>query len=443
MSKHIGRRDLLRAGGWGFAAVAGGSLIGACGAGGRPEGSSEVGVTGSTVKIGAHFPLTGVAAPGYSDIPTGTQAYFDYVNANGGVHGRKIEYIFRDDAYNPTNTSQVVNELVLQDRVFAIMGGLGTAPHSAVLDFLNSEGVPDLFVSSGSLLWDQPKKNPYTFGWQPDYEVEGKIIGRYVHRNMPNAKVGLFLQDDDFGDDGEKGARAYLGDQVVAAQRYVSGNTDVVPQIAALQAAGADLVLGFNVPSYTALSQLASLKLNYRPQWFYSNVGSDPALVGSLLNRFSKGEVSDASLLDGVITTEYLAGVEEADNPWVTLWQQVWDAHGGKGELTNFRLYGMAEAYTFVQTLQAAGPDPTRDGLVRALEKVGSELQGPGLAPFRYSDDSHAGMSGVKVSRLTGTSTEKLSPVFVTDNGKAEITEYAGENPGPPPNGIPNVEPVV
>lgn len=444
MSKHIGRRELLRAGGWGVAAVAGGSLVGACGAGGRPEGeggTSDVGISAGAVKVGAHFPLTGVAAPGYSDIPTGTRAYFDYVNANGGVNGRKVDYVFRDDAYNPSNTSQVVNELVLQDQVFAIMGGLGTAPHSAVLDFLNSQGVPDLFVSSGSKLWDQPKRNPYTFGWQPDYEVEGKIIGRYVQREFPNARVGLFLQDDDFGDDGEKGARAYLGDQVVASERYVSGNTDVAPQIAALQAAGADLVIGFNVPSYTALSQLASLKLNYRPQWVYSNVGSDPALVGSLLSRFSKGQVSNASPLEGVITTEYLAGVDETDDPWVKLWQRVWDAHGGEGELTNFRLYGMAEAYTFVQTLQAAGPNPTRDGLVGALEKTGPELQGPGLAPFRYSAGSHAGMAGVKVSRITGNSSEKLTPVLVTDNGKAEITEYAGRNAGPPQNGVPDVEP--
>ncbi len=444
MNKHIGRRELLRAGGWGFAAVAGGSLIGACGAGGRPEGgaSSDVGITAGSVKVGAHFPLTGVAAPGYSDIPTGTRAYFDYVNANGGVNGRKIEYIFRDDAYKPTRTSQVVNELVLQDQVFAIMGGLGTPTHSAVLDFLNSQGVPDLFVSSGSLLWDQPKKNPYTFGWQPDYEVEGKIIGQYVHRTFPNARVGLFLQDDDFGDDGEKGARAYLGDQVVAAERYVSGNVDVTPQIAALQAAGADLVIGFNVPSYTALSQLVSLKLNYKPQWIYSNVGADPALVGSLLSRFSKGKVRNANPLEGVITTEYLAGVDEPDDPWVKLWQKVWDAHGGEGGLTNFRLYGMSEAYTFVQTLQAAGKNPTRDGLVAALEKAGADLQGPGLSPFRYSADSHAGMSGVKVSRITGDATEKLTPVLVTDNGPAKITEYAGKNAGPPRSGIPSVEPV-
>lgn len=415
-------------------------LLSACGAGGRPsgeEGGAQPGITPQSVKVGAHFPLTGVASPGYSDIPTGTQAYFSYVNANGGVNGRQIEYVFRDDAYNPTQTSQVVNELVLQDQVFAMLGGLGTPTHSAVLDYLNSEGVPDLFVSSGSLLWNQPERNPQTFGWQPDYEIEAKIIGQYVAQNFPDAKVGLFLQDDDLGRDAEVGVRRYLDAQIVAAERYTPGNTDVAPQIAALQASGADLVIGFNVPSYTALSQLQSLRLNYTPQWVYSNIGSDPALVGSLLARFSEGAVTDAGLLDGVLTTEYLPSVEATADPWTQLFTRVWQEHGTGGELTNFRIYGMAQAYAFVQALQAAGPEPTREGLVSAVEREGAQMQGPWLAPYRFSEQSHAGISGVKMSRIAGAGTEDLTPVQVTDNGEAPITAYQGPPSTPPPNGIP------
>ena len=212
-----------------------GVLLAACGAGGRDDddeagggGASDVGVTDDKITIGAHFPLTGVAAPGYSEIPTGAKAYFDYVNAQGGVNGRKIEYIVKDDAYNPTNTSAVTNELVLKDEIFAMVGGLGTPTHSAVVDFLNDEEVPDLFVSSGSLQWGNDVENsPYTFGYQPDYEIEGKIIGQYVAENMPDAKVGLFLQDDDFGKDAELGVRQFLDDQIVAVEKYTSGNTDV------------------------------------------------------------------------------------------------------------------------------------------------------------------------------------------------------------------------
>ena len=422
-----------------------GALLAACGAGDEredaPAEGSTVGVTDDTIKIGAHFPLTGVAAPGYSEIPSGHEAYYDYVNANGGVNGRKIEFVVRDDGYNPTNTSQVTNELVLKDEIFAMVSGLGTPTHSAVVDFLNGEKVPDMFVSSGSLQWgDAPKEKPFTFGWQPDYEIEGKIVGEYVKENMPDAKVGLFLQDDDFGRDGEKGVRRYLEDQIVEVQRYTSGNTDVAPQMAALQASGADVILGFNTPSYTALSQLVALRLNYKPKWFYSNVGSDPALVGSLLARFSEGAVKDGSqLLDGVMTTEYIPGTDVPDDPWMKLWQKVWDAHGGDEDLTNYRVYGMSQAYTFVQALQAAGPDLTREGLVAAVESSGGDFQGPALAPFRFSKDSHLGISGMQLVEIKGGIGEELTPVLVSDLGDAPIEEDdSAASDSPPENGLPN-----
>ncbi|MGY1709434.1 ABC transporter substrate-binding protein [Geodermatophilus sp. SYSU D00758] len=425
-------------------AACGGGDGGSGGGGGGENEASDIGITEDSIKIGAHYPLTGVAAPGYSEIPTGVQAYFDCLNQEGGINGREIDYVYRDDAYNPTNTSAVVNQLVLEDEVFAIMGGLGTPTHSAVLEFLNAEGVPDLFVASGSRLWgENPEDYPYTFGWQTDYESEGKIIGQYIAENFPDAKVGLFLQDDDFGEDGERGIRQYIDDQIVAAERYVPGNTDVGPQIAALQAAGADFVVGFNVPSYTALSQLVALRLGYQPQWFYSNVGSDPALVGSLLQNFSQGAVSDASLLDGALTTEYLPGVDSPDNPWVQEFQRIWDECGGEGELTNYRIYGMAQAYTTAQALQAAGQNPTRDGLIEAIETAGGEWEGPTFAPFRYSADSHMGTSGMQVSRITGTTAEEQTPVLVTDLGDAPIEEFEGEQAPPPANAIPEEESAV
>lgn len=427
------------------ALVCAGALLAACGAGEEREGDpavegSTVGITDDTITIGGHFPLTGVAAPGYSEIPSGHQAYYDYVNANGGINGRKIEFVVRDDGYNPTTTSQVTNELVLNEEIFAMVGGLGTPTHGAVVDFLNGEKVPDLFVSSGSLQWgDQPDKSPFTFGWQPDYEIEGKIIGQWVAENLPDAKVALFLQDDDFGRDGEKGVRQFIDGQIVEVQKYQSGNTDVAPQMAALQASGADLVLGFTTPSYTALSQLVSLRLGYQPKWFYSNVGADPALVGSLLARFSEGAVTDGTqLLDGVVTTEYIPGTDVPDDPWMTLWQKVWDEHGGEGELTNYRVFGMSQAYTFVQAMLAAGENPTREGVVAAIEKSGADFQGPALAPFRFSGESHLGISGMQVVEIKGGVGQELTPVLVTDIGDAPIEEddsAAGD--APPPNGIP------
>jgi len=420
------------------------SLAAACGAGGRDEATessegSTVGITDTSVKIGAHFPLTGVAAPGYSEIPTGAQAYFDYVNAAGGINGRQIEYVVRDDSYDPTTTTQVVNELVLQDEVFAVVGGLGTATHSAVIDFLNEEGVPDLFVSSGAIMWgNDPEKYPNTFGWQPDYQVEGKIIGDWVTKNRPDAKVGLFLQDDDLGRDSEEAVRQYLDDQIVEVVRYTSGNTDVAPQIAALQGAGADLILGFNVPSYTALSQLTAMRLNYDPEWFYSSIGSDVDLVGSLLGRFSQGAVTDgAQSLEGMISLEYIPGVDSPENPWTQLWQKVWAENGTGDPLTNYRIYGLSQAYAFVQALEAAGENPTREGIVAEIQDGGMDFEGPQLAPFRYSDSSHLGISGASVFQIRGGVPEYLTPVLQTDIGDSAVEEYTGAESTPPESGIP------
>jgi branched-chain amino acid transport system substrate-binding protein len=138
-----------------------------------------------------------------------------------------------------------------------------------------------------------------------------------------------------------------------------------------------------------------------------------------------------------MISTRYLPTVDDPANPWIQLFQRVWDAHGGEGELSNFRVYGMAQAYTFVQALQAAGPNPTRQGIVEAVEQAGAEFQGPWLAPFRFSADRHAGISGVGVTRITGGATERLTPVLATDNGDAPITETTTAPTTPPANGIP------
>ena len=431
------RRRLALAAGVAATAV----LLAACG-GSRPEGgASSPGVTDDSVKIGGHFPLTGVAAPGYSEIPTGAKAYYDYVNAAGGVNGRTIDFLVRDDGYDPTKTSTVTNELVLKDKIFAMVGGLGTPTHGAVVDFLNDEGVPDLFVSSGSLQWgEDPGKLPWTFGWQTDYESEGKVIGDYIKKNMPDAKVGLFLQDDDLGADGEKGLKKYIGDQIVETVRYTSGNTDVGPQVSKLQSSKADLVVGFNTPSYTALTQLTSLKLGYEPKWFYTNVGSDATLVGSLLSRFSEGAVKGgASSLDGVLTTKYLDTVDDENSAWIKLWQKVWKEHGDGQPLTNYRIYGMAQAYTFVEALQAAGKDLTRQGIVDALEKEGADFAGPLLAPFAYGKDSHMGTTGMRVASLKGAKVVPETEVEVTeigDNPLAQDSSKAADD-APPSSGIP------
>lgn len=442
-------RPLTRA----VVALAGASLFAtACGAGGSndDEGSgggeggsaSEVegdttGITDSSIKIGTHKPLTGVAAPGYSEIPTGAQAYFDYVNAAGGVCERDIEYIVRDDGYNPTNTSQVTNQLVLQDEIFAMMGGLGTPTHSAVVDYLNEEQVPDLFVASGALAWDDPEGHPYTFGWQPDYTVEGKVMGTYIKEKYPNAKIGLFLQADDFGRDGGNGLKQFVGNQVVKEVTYTPTQTDISSQITQLKAAGADLVVGFNTPTWTALTQLQGLAQGFKPQWFYSGVGLDPQYIGGLLATYSKGSVKDAGPLEGAITTAYLSNNTQTSDPWVQLWSKVWQAKGNGKPFSNYHLYGMASAYTVAQQLAAGGKDLSRESLVKAIEDKGDSFKGPALAPYAYSADSHRGISGVKLVQVTGGALTDVTKVQTTGDGDDPVKDYTGSASTPPANGVP------
>src|SRR5580704_10047708 len=211
--------------------------------------ASAPGITSTTITIGSHQPLTGPAAPGYDEIAPASAAYFAYVNAHGGVYGRKIIYKYLNDAYDPTTTASVVRQLVLQDNVYAIFNGLGTPTHLAVVSFLNSEKVPDMFVASGCECWNDPTTYPETFGWQLDYVREGKILGQYVKQHFAGKKVAYFYQDDEFGMDGVKGLEDEIpASMVVSKQSYVDTNVNIAPQVAALRASGAQVVVSFSIP---------------------------------------------------------------------------------------------------------------------------------------------------------------------------------------------------
>src|SRR5579859_7750822 len=206
--------------------------------------ASAPGITATTITIGSHQPLTGPAAPGYSEIAPASAAYFAYVNAHGGVYGRNIVYKYLNDAYDPTTTASVVRELVLQDNVYAIFNGLGTPTHLAVVSYLNANKIPDVFVASGCSCWGDPTKYPYTFGWQLDYVREGKILGQYITQHFAGKKIAYFYQNDDFGLDGVKGLDDEISkSSVVDRESYVPGNVDVGPQIAKLHASGAQVVV--------------------------------------------------------------------------------------------------------------------------------------------------------------------------------------------------------
>jgi ABC-type branched-subunit amino acid transport system substrate-binding protein len=405
----------------------------ASGCGGGSSSSSSPGVTKTTVLIGSHQPLTGPAAPGYSEIAPAAKAFFQYLNAQGGVNGRKINLIYKDDGYNPTKTVEVVKQLVLQNKVFAIWGGLGTPTHTKVVDFLNSSRVPDLFVSSGCPCWDDGSAHPYTFGWQPNYTIEGKILGQYLKQKFAGKKVGVFYQDDDFGQGGLAGLKQQLGSQIVAAKPYQPTVTNVAPQITAIQKSGAEVLVDFSIPAFTALERLTSFKLGYKPQLVVSNVGIDPTTVGGLLKSFSKGK-ADTALIEGAITDAYLPSPTDTSNGWIKLFQKIHDKYDAKAPFDGNVEYGMASAYTFAQALKNAGKTPSRQGLVDAVEKGG--FTGPGLVPFRYSKSEHGGYGGGQIATIKNGKIVTQGQPMVTDPAGGPITVSNMKEAAPGDNGV-------
>src|SRR6266545_308136 len=373
--------------------------------------ASAPGITATTITIGSHQPLTGVAAPGYSEIAPASKAYFDYVNAHGGIFGRKIVYKYLNDVYNPTNTSNVVHQLVLQDNVYGIFNGLGTPTHLAVAQYLNSQKVPDVFIASGCECWNAPSTYPYSFGWQLDYVREGKILGNYVKQHFKGKKVGFFYQDDEFGQDGVKGLSYEIPkSQVVAKQSYNPANVNIGPQVAALKAAGAQVVV--------------------------SDVGSDPITLGGLLASFGKNKKLSA-LTQGIITDGYLPSLGDTSNSWITLFKMVHDQYIPKLPFDGNVAYGLAVGYTFVQAMFKAGRNPTRQDLVNAIQA--GMPQGPSVAPYAYSATDHNGITGAYMAVIKNGALVPKGPVPVTDTSPSgAITSFTGTQPAAPATGVPS-----
>jgi len=402
--------------------------------------ASAPGITATTITIGSHQPLTGVAAPGYDEIAPASNAYFQYVNAHGGIYGRKIVYKYLNDQYNPAITSTVVHQLVLQDNVYAIFNGLGTPTHLAVAPFLNAQKVPDVFVASGCECWNAPATWPYTYGWQLDYIREGKILGNYIEQHFKGKKIGYFYQDDEFGMDGVKGLNYEIPkSQVVAKESYNPANINVGPQVAALKAAGAQVVISFSVPAFTALLELNSLKLKFAPQLAVSDVGSDPITLAGLLESFAKqggATVSGNALTQGIITDGYLPSLGDMSNSWIALLMKIHSQYLPKLPFDGNVAYGIAAAYTFVQAMFKAGRNPTRQDLLTAIN--GGLPQGPAVAPYAYSATDHNGMTGAYIGIIKNGELVQKGPVLVTDTSPTgAITPYTTAQPSAPTSGIP------
>jgi branched-chain amino acid transport system substrate-binding protein len=341
----------------------------------------DPGVTSSSIKIGGTFPLTGVASL-YKTIPAAEKAYFDYVNDHGGVNGRKIDFTILDDAYDPSKTVPLAQQLVTSDKVFAVYGSLGTAPGLATWNYLNQQKVPQVQLATGDSYWGfSYKKYPWTTGWQPDYPGEGKLYGRYIVANMPSAKIGVLYQNDAFGKNYYAGLRVGLGAKktnIVDAQSYDVTNPSLTQQILSLKSKGADTLVVFATPSPTITALVTAAKVGWAPTaTFIGNVSAN--------RLFMLSAAANGAAVDGVISSTYVqSSTVNANTAGMKLAASIIGQYA-PSLLPSFQrgdsniVYGLGSAWTFVYALQHAGKTPTRVGLMKAYHSLNT-----GGNPFVY-----------------------------------------------------------
>jgi branched-chain amino acid transport system substrate-binding protein len=337
------------------------------------------GVTAKNVTIGATLPLTGPASA-YGTIATAMKAYFSYVNARKGpdgkrgVLGRQIVFKVYDDGYNPANTVQLVRRLVEQDNVFAIVGALGTEHNEAIRPYLNSKKVPQILNATGAATWGKDwKRYPWTRGWQPSYEFEGKLYGQAIARNSPNAKIAVLYQNDSFGKDNLNGLEAGLGakkSNIVASEAYEVTAADVRSQMAKLRASGASILVIFATPRATAQAYVLARALGWNPPVIYTTS------VSSATTILQQAQAAGAGpLVNNSYTVQYAkdpASPAWNDDAGMKLYREIMAKYFPNGsnaavQANALNYYGVAAAHAFVQLLEQAGRSPTRDSLMKAI----------------------------------------------------------------------------
>lgn len=362
--------------------------VAACGGGGTGGSptASDVGVTKDTITLGATVPLSGPAAA-YGTIAKASEAYFSYVNAHGGVHGRKIKYIYLDDAYNPAQTVPLTHQLVEQDQVFATFGGLGTQAQTSVEEYLNAKKVPQVFVATGATTFAAGedatgKKYPYTFGWQPVYQGEALIYAQYLLEHSPNAKIGVIYQNDDYGQDYLNGLKKGLGSHdsmIVDVQSNAATDKDLSSQIVHLKASGADTFFIFETPGPSIISLVTANAIGWHPQIYLNSVSGPIPYV-----QLAQGAAKDPAAVNGLLSVSYTKDPVSsafASDSGMNLYKSVMSQYYPAGKVSDaFNIYGMATAWSMVDALNNAGVNPTRASLLDALNNL-NEPHNPFLLP--------------------------------------------------------------
>jgi len=404
--------------------------------------TAEPGLTATSIKLGITLPMTGIASPGYNKIPGAMKAYFDYVNDNGGVNGRKISLVIKDDKYIPATAVARANELILRDKVFALVGTLGTASTKALTAStqLSRRGIPSLFVNTGWSGFADKKAYPTTFSILPSYQMEAKIMAQFIKDKYAGKKLALIYQDDDFGRDALAGFKT-AGLTFDTLIPYASGSQALPATgagwISRLRTAAPDVTVMFGVSSATTalLGNAFAAGWVGKTQFILGSVGGDATTIAAT-NRGLVG------LLNGAKGLSFAPAPTDSSDEYIKLFQTIYAAAQPTQTFDNNVVAGMSNAFLAVQAIHAAGKNLTRKGLIQTIETKGSNFSSPFLTPLGYSTTSHVGATGYWIGTYgpTGALTADGGKytVFTTDSGNGPVVESTYKRPPMPAKGLPN-----
>jgi branched-chain amino acid transport system substrate-binding protein len=393
------------------------AVIAASSSGALAQKKYDTGASDTEIKIGNIMPYSGPASA-YGVIGKTEEAYFKKINAEGGINGRKINFISYDDGYSPPKTVEQARKLVESDEVLLIFNSLGTPPNSAIQKYMNSKKVPQLFVATGATKWNDPKDFPWTMGWQPNYQSETQIYAKYILKNYPNAKIGVLYQNDDYGKDYLKGLKDGLGakaaSMIVLEESFEVSEPTIDSHIVKLKAAGADVFVNITTPKFAAQAIKKNAEIGWKPVHFLNNVS---ASVGSVMKPagFENGQ--------DIISSNYLK--DPTDSQWkddagMKAWNEFLDKYYPEANRADASvMYGYTVAQGLVQVLKQCGDDLTRDNVMKQAASL-KNLELGGLLPgvkVNTSPTDFAPISQLQLMKFEGETWERFGEVMSGDVG--------------------------
>jgi branched-chain amino acid transport system substrate-binding protein len=374
------------------------AVLAATSSGALAQKKYDVGATDTEIKIGNIMPYSGPASA-YGVIGKTEQAYFNKINAEGGINGRKINFVSYDDGYSPPKTVEQARKLVESDEVLIIFNSLGTPPNSAIQKYMNSKKVPQLFVATGATKWNDPKEFPWTMGWQPNYQSESRIYAKYILKEKPNAKIAILYQNDDYGKDYVKGLKDGLGakaaSMIVAEESYETTQPTIDSSIVKLKSTNADVFFNVTTPKFAAQAIKKMAEIEWKPLHLLNNVSSS---IGSVMKPAGFENSQDVMKAFDEFLTKYFPEGNRVDASV---------------------MYGYTVAQGLVHVLKACGDNLTRENIMKQAASIkGLELGGllPGIK-VQTSATDFAPISQLQLERFKGEKWDLFGDIVSGDVG--------------------------